>query len=490
MKGSTIILFGGTGNLAYKKLYPAFYNLYFERQLADDFKIISVGRRDLKVEDYKSIVRSNIQQYSAINDYTMLDGFIKHLVYHQLAFKELEDYKILKNIIDNCVEECVNNGNRIFYLATAPDYFEVIAQNLKKSGILEIEEEAFKRIVIEKPFGKNLEDAKKINKTLSNIFQESEIFRTDHYLGKSMIQNIMILRFSNTIFEPLWNKECIDNIQITVSETIGIEERGRYYEGTGALRDMVQSHLLQVLALVAMDPPKSLNTEDVRDEKVKVLRAMKPFSAKEVANNMVLGQYYGESDIPGYHDENYVQENSLTETFVAMRVEIDNPKWDGVGFYIRSGKRLKRKVAEIVIQFKDNLPFNLYGEKIKEQNNLNPNLLRIKIQPNEGVSLGFHIKEPSTKDIITEKTMDFCQNCEINMKSPEAYEKLILDALTGDQSLYTRWDEVQASWGFIDKISQTCLDRNRLLKTYSPGSWGPSKSDELMKKHNVKWWTV
>jgi len=485
----TIVIFGGTGDLAYKKLYPAFCNLFVKGMLPEKFRIISIGRRKLDNKEYREVVKSKVVKNSKIATTSSIEAFLKNLEYHQLEFTDCESYTALKKNIEEYESDKNTVYDRIFYLATAPKYFEIISNNLSKSKSLDINKDAIKRIIIEKPLGKDLEDARAINQSLCNIFDETEIFRTDHYLGKSMIQNIMVFRFANTIFEPIWNNKCIDNVQITIAEDVGIQDRGRYYEESGALRDMVQSHLLQILALFAMEPPKSLDTESIRNEKVKVLKYMACFDEKDILNNLVLGQYISDEDKKGYKQENYISEDSLTETFVATRIGINNDRWSGVGFYLRTGKRLKRKAAEIVVQFKESNSTDLYKNNLEYKNVLETNLLRIKIQPEEGISLRFNLKEPSTEHLIVDKTMDFCQSNDINLNSYEAYEKLILDAIAGEQALYTRWDEVEVSWAFVDRILNTCLDKKKLLKEYTSGSWGPKESEEMLKKNNLKWWT-
>lgn len=481
---NTIVLFGGTGNLAYKKLYPALYKLFEKNQMEDDFKIIGIGRKKYDMEDFVEVIKLKVKEFSSSANDEILDKFCKKLSYEELDFDNYDDFIKLKEKLEK--ENLGENLN--LFLATAPEFFPIITENVHKSGLLDLSRDGYKRVVIEKPFGRDLEDAKMINKILCGIFSENEIFRTDHYLGKAMIQNIMVLRFSNGIFEPLWNNKCIDNVQITVSETIGVEERGRYYEKAGAFRDMIQSHLLQVLALFAMEPPKSLDTEDVRDEKVKAIKSLKCFTEKDIINNLVLGQYKPSGEIKGYREETFVDPKSLTETFTAISVELSNERWDGTGFYLRTGKHLKEKAAEIVVQFRGGIYNDIYSRSLGKE--LQPNLLKIKIQPKEGVSLGFNMKEPNKENQIESKEMDFCQSCVTDYKSPEAYEKLIQDVLRGDQSLFARWDEVEASWAFVDKISKTCLDRKKLIKEYEVGSWGPIESDIMLSRRNLKWWTI
>jgi glucose-6-phosphate 1-dehydrogenase len=377
----------------------------------------------------------------------------------------------------------------MFYLAMAPEFFGTIASNLKAEGLTDTA--GWKRLVIEKPFGHSLPTAKELNEEIREAFHESEIYRIDHYLGKEMVQNIEVIRFANALFEPLWNNRYISNIQITSSEVLGVEDRGRYYESSGALRDMVQNHMLQMVALLAMEPPIKLNPEEIRSEKVKVLRALRQIDQSEVDQYFVRGQYSAgmieEETILGYREENSVDPASNTETYVAGKLVIDNFRWAGVPIYIRTGKRMSSKSTKVVVQFKD-IPMNLYynrGEKV------DPNLLVIHIQPEEGITLHLNAKK-SGKDITTTPIkLDYSNNCIDGINTPEAYERLIFDAMRGDMTNFTHWDEVALSWSFIDQVSKAWeTTKAEDFPNYEAGSAGPKKADELLKRDGFHWWPV
>lgn len=379
-------------------------------------------------------------------------------------------------------------NNRMFYLAMAPEFFGTIAKTLKSEGVTATT--GWSRLVIEKPFGHDLPSAQALNKEIREAFTEDQIYRIDHYLGKQMVQNIEVIRFANAIFEPLWTNRYISNIQITSSESLGVEDRARYYEKSGALRDMVQNHIMQMVALLAMEPPIKLNTEEIRSEKVKVLRALRPIAKDEVDEYFVRGQYQaGEIDgvpVPAYTDEDNVAPDSNTETFVAGKLLIDNFRWAGVPFYIRTGKRMKEKSTKIVVQFKD-IPMNLY---YGNENNMNPNLLVIHIQPDEGITLYLNAKKLGGAAHAQPIKLDYCSNCNDELNTPEAYEKLIHDCLLGDATNFAHWDEVALSWNFVDSISETWAANKILSPNYESGSMGPKESDDLLAKDGLHWWNI
>lgn len=474
--GSVVVIFGGTGNLAFKKLYISLYNLYKRGELENHFKIIAIGRRNFSNNDFRDLLLGRLIRTNKFDNKDDYDEFLNHIYYNRLDFNLESDFISLKEAIDDYGQ--LKHSNRVYYLATAPEFFKSICENLDNVGLLS--KDVISKVVIEKPFGKDLMDAKLINTVLEKYFEEEHIYRTDHYLGKEMIQNILIMRFSNSIFEPMWNSKYISNIQINVSESIGIAERASYYENSGALRDMVQSHLLQILSLVAMEPPLSKSTECIRDEKVKLLRSLKCFDEDDIENSLVLGQYISNGEENGYREEIDVSPMSTTETFIALKISIDNERWNGTNFYIKTGKRLKKKSTEVVIEFRNDSNYILYKDQ--------PNLLKIKIQPEEGMLLSFNLKDPSRNEGIMNRQMEFCQNCLINYKSIEAYEKIVMDAIDGDQSLFARWDELESSWRFIDKINGYIKDRQDLLKFYPALSNGPKESDEMIKKDAYNWW--
>ncbi len=483
-----LVIFGGTGDLAHRKIYPAIYNLYVSGKLPENFALVAVGRRDFNNEGFREAAAESIKHYSRENKGTPDD--IVHVVssfyYFQIDFTKGEGYGQLKEFLETLDSRYQTMGNRIFYLAVAPEFFETIVTHIAANGMTD-QATGFKRVVIEKPFGRDLVTARKLNDVLMSAFSEDQIYRIDHYLGKEMLQNIMVIRFANTMFEPLWNNKYIDHIQITSSETAGVENRGGYYDNAGALRDMLQNHMLQLLMLTAMEPPVSLNTHSIRDEKVKVLKALSPLDKESVSTNVVRGQY-GEGiinnrKVPGYRSENRIQPDSDTETFIALKVNIDNFRWAGVPFYLRTGKRLAEKCTKIVVQFL-RLPAILY---YKDYGNLDPNRLIIEIQPREGVKIKFNGKKPGSKDEIIPVEMDFCQNCEIGAVSPDAYERLLLDVMCGDSTLFTRWDEVEYAWQFVDNISEAWSAQKPAFPNYAAGTWGPPESDELIGRDGRNW---
>ena len=372
--------------------------------------------------------------------------------------------------------------NKVFYLAVPSQFFEAIVDNLKKSNLAT----GSSRIVFEKPFGHDLKSSMKLNKTIKKAFKENQIYRLDHYLGKELVQNLLVLRFANNIFDPVWSKKYIDHVQITVAEDIGVETRGNYYDNAGALRDIIQNHMMQLVALTAMEPPRSLNADDIRTEKVKVLSSIKPFASKNVKNIAVRGQYgsgvVNNKEVKAYRDEEKVDKKSNTETFVALKLNIGNNRWKGVPFYLRTGKRLNERVAEINIVFKQTSCI-LFCDQIK---NIEPNMLIVRIQPEEGISLQFSAKVPGQKMTIDTVRMDFCHECKFGPKSPEAYERLLYDIISRDQTLFTRWDEVEIAWKIVDRIAKA-WKKGKVIN-YNAGSWGPKEADILIERDGRKWY--
>jgi len=484
-----LVIFGGTGDLAHRKLYPAIYNLFLSGILPDNFALVSVGRRIKSNEEFRKEAAESILRFSRPNsgDESKLREILARFYYHVAEFYDIEAYKSLKSLLNDLDEKYGIEGNRIFYLAVAPEHFAPVVERIDRVGLHSNGVDSWSRVVIEKPFGKDLKTARELNSAITKVFDEDSIYRIDHYLGKEMLQNIMVIRFANTLFEPLWNNRYIDHIQITSSETVGVESRGGYYEGAGALRDMMQNHMLQLLMLTAMEPPVNLDTQSIRDEKVKVLKALSPLEEEKVLRNVVRGQYGpgiidGEK-VKGYRQEEKVSPDSNTETFVAMKVMIDNIRWGGVPFYLRTGKRMPYKTTEITVQFY-NSPEVLY---FKEFKGLQPNALVIKIQPQEGVLLQFNTKKPGQGTQIIPVAMDFCQNCNEGSVSPDAYERLLFDVLRGDSTLFTRWDEVEYSWRFIDNIAAVWRKEQPNFPNYSAGTWGPEEAKELIEKDGRKW---
>ncbi|WP_374721258.1 glucose-6-phosphate dehydrogenase [Peribacillus tepidiphilus] len=482
-----IMLFGATGDLAKRKLYPSLYRLYKKGRITERFAVVGVARRPLTNEEFQKHVKDSILTH--IGENTEIDQFASHFYYHSHDVTNTQSYRDLKTLAEQLDEKYSLEGNRLFYLAMAPEFFGTIAEHLKSEGLTDTR--GYKRLVIEKPFGHNFESAQKLNDRIRTAFAEDEIYRIDHYLGKEMVQNIEVIRFANAIFEPLWNNRYISNIQVTSSETLGVEERGRYYETSGALRDMVQNHMLQMVALLAMEPPIRLTTEEIRSEKVRVLRSLRAMSKEEVNEYFVRGQYgAGEvngEDVVGYRNELNVDPESNTETFVAGKLMIDNFRWAGVPFYIRTGKRMAAKSTKIVVQFKD-IPMNLYYNPAEP---LQPNLLIIHIQPEEGITLHLNAKKSGKSSTIIPVRLNFANKSVDRMNTPEAYEKLLYDSMRGDATNFTHWDEVALSWKFVDVISDVWENtKEKSFPNYPAGSMGPKCADELLQKDGNFWWDV
>lgn len=476
----SLVIFGATGDLTHRKIYPALYNLHRENLLPEKFSIVAIGRREKSQEQLHEDILQAVREFSRVNNLEQLAfrDFLNHFSYYQLEFNDSFAYQGLNEYLENLDNKWQTQGNRIYFLAVAPEFFPVISNELHSHGMA-TSESGWKRLVVEKPFGQNLASAISLNTDVRKTFPEKNIYRIDHYLGKEMAQNIMVIRFANTLFEPLWNNRYIDHVQISLAETIGIEGRGAYYEKAGALRDMVQNHALQLLTLIAMEPPVSLDTESVRDEKVKVLRSLK---IRE--QDVVRGQYGRDKEgtLKAYNQEERVSATSQTETFVALKTTIDNFRWAGVPFYLRTGKRLPQKYTEIVISFKS-LPGVLYFG----QEELGPNVLVIRLQPDEGIYLQFNAKKPGAQSLIQPVSMDFCQNCLNGFNSPEAYERLLYDVMRGDSTLFTRWDEVEYSWKFVDQVAKWWEESKVPISIYPSNSWGPQASAELLKQEGRDW---
>ncbi|TYP71746.1 glucose-6-phosphate 1-dehydrogenase [Paenibacillus methanolicus] len=489
--GAVYYLFGATGDLARRKLFPALFSLYKEGKLAEDFAVVGLARRPRTNEEFRQDVYESIVEFCRYkaDDQQLWEKFAEHFVYMPLDINNVDGFRELGKLTLELDAKFGIPGNRLFYLALAPNLFGPVSFNLRDGGLLETK--GWSRLVIEKPFGYDLESAKKLNDQLSQVFNEEQIYRIDHYLGKEMVQNIQVLRFSNAFFEPLWNNKHIANVQITLAETVGVEERGGYYDKSGALRDMVQNHLLQMLSMIAMEPPSRLHPEDIRDEKVKALRSLRPFASDEdVARNVVRGQYGAGAlkgkELPAYRQEDSVALESKTETYVGARVFVDNFRWAGVPFYIRTGKRLPVKTTEVVIEFK-NVPDNVL---FANRHDLSPNLLVIRVNPMEGIYIKINAKKPGSDNAIQPVVMEFCQSCLIGINTPEAYERLIYDAARGESTYFTRWDEVAQAWAFVDRMAQAWKEETSELHGYAAGSWGPARMDELLGEDGFFWWPV
>ncbi|WP_312889048.1 glucose-6-phosphate dehydrogenase [Desertibacillus haloalkaliphilus] len=483
---TTIVIFGATGDLAKRKLFPSIYNLYKKGKISEEFAVVGVARRSWTDETLRETVRESIQD-QANADTETIEAFCNHFYYLPFDVTSSQSYKELNDMLTRLDDQYNIPGNRIFYMAMAPEFFGTIATNLKSQGVTDTP--GWTRLVIEKPFGHDLTSAKELNDNIREAFAEEEIYRIDHYLGKEMVQNIEVIRFANAMFEPLWNNRYISNIQITSSETLGVEDRGGYYEASGALRDMVQNHMMQMVSLLAMEPPINLTTDEIRSEKIKALRALRPVQPEEVKDYFVRGQYGpGEingDEVPGYRSEANVDPESITETYVAGKLMIDNFRWAGVPFYIRTGKRMVLKSTKIVVQFKE-LPMNLY---VTDKEQIHPNLLIIHIQPDEGITLILNGKKFGPTGETTPVQLDYSNNTIDNANTPEAYERLIYDCMIGDATNFTHWDEVYLSWKFIDAISAAWKDQEG-LHTYQAGEMGPKEAKQLLEKDGFHWWPV
>lgn len=486
-----LVLFGGTGDLTHRKLLPAVYNLKHSGKLPDNFAIVSIGRRDISTEAYREQASKSVKAFSRfkIIDENLWKDVSERIYYRQFDFNDSSGYKELNSFLNSLDKKYNTAGNRIFYLAVAPEYFALITDELNKEKMID-NTLSWQRLIIEKPFGKDLFSARKLNKKITEVFGEENTYRIDHYLGKEMIQNLMVLRFANSIFEPLWNNKYIDNIQISSSEVVGVENRGGYYEHAGALKDMVQNHMLQLLTLTAMEPPVDLSASAIKDEKVKVLRSLEKITPEKIRGDIIRGQYsqgyLNDNMLPAYRQEERVSPQSETETFVALKLHVDNFRWAGVPIYIRTGKRMKAKSTEIIIQFKS-IPKVLYS---KEYSSIKPDLLVITVQPRESIYFQFNTKMPGTENNIIPVQMDFCQSCQFESNTPEAYERLIFDVMNGDSTLFTSWDEVEYSWKFVDTISTHWQTESSPLYFYESGSYGPSQCDDLLKRDNKHWWNI
>ncbi|MFZ5988160.1 MAG: glucose-6-phosphate dehydrogenase [Bacillota bacterium] len=489
-----LVIFGGTGDLTHRKLIPALYNLKYQNWLPENFAVVSIGRRNKTDDEYRKEAWDSVGKYSRFELNEKMWGEISNnLYYKKVDFEDGKDYEALKVFLKGIESDKGTEGNIIFYLAVAPEFFETIITNLHENGMVNADGPSWQRVVIEKPFGSSLKSARDLNRKIAQVFNEKNTFRIDHYLGKEMVQSIMNVRFANSLFEPLWNNKYIDNIQISSCETIGIENRGEYYEKAGALGDMIQNHMLQILALVAMEPPAGTSAESIRDEKVKVLGSIKEFTPEVVAGDIVFGQYSeGETEagtVVGYRQENKVSPDSKTESYAAIKIQIDNPRWEGVPFYIRTGKRLAEKTTDIVVQLK--MPANAVN--MEESSGYEPNLIVIRIQPKEELFIRFNTKKPGILGQICPVKMNYCQKCrtcELQTNSPEAYEKLIYDVINGDSTLFTRWDEVEKSWSIIETIKDSKGSKALSFPNYKPGTWGPDEADELLKRDGRHWWNT
>jgi glucose-6-phosphate 1-dehydrogenase len=490
-----MVIFGASGDLTRRKLVPALYSLARDRQLPSSFAVVGVARRDLGDDGFRHAMREGCDHYARRRpvEEALWAPFSSGIFYSPGRFEDPATYERLRKLLDKIDEERGTSGNRIFYLSTPPDEYPTIVSMLGKSGLVHHEEGGpFTRVIIEKPFGRDLESAQSLNRIVHESLNENQVFRIDHYLGKETVQNILVFRFANAIWEPLWNSKYVDHVQLTVAESIGVEGRGGYFESAGIVRDMVQNHMFQFLCMMAMEPPVAFEAEPVRDEKVKLLRSLRPLPKKwEQLRDWVVRGQYGPGSVAGqphigYRQEAGVAPDSHVETYVAMKLFIDNWRWAGVPFYLRAGKALPRRVSEIAIQFKE-APHALFSRG-DEQYRGEPNVLSIRIQPDEGISLKFLSKVPGPTTDLVPVPMEFRYNTSFGAEPPEAYERLLLDCMLGDSTLFTRADEVEASWRFIDRIERAFTESTSThFPNYPAGSAGPREADVLIERDGRSW---
>jgi glucose-6-phosphate 1-dehydrogenase len=485
-----ITIFGASGDLTSRKLIPSLFRLYSNNILPDNFFILGTARSKLSNEEFRVKTEEWLNKEKGGNyDTTKWRSFSKRLYYKAILYDDLKTYKDLATYISELEKKNKTVGNRIFHIATPPNLYEDIIENLGNSHLSE-RRDGFARVVIEKPFGRDLETAKELNSVLLKHFRENQIFRIDHYLGKETVQNILLFRFANSIFEPLWDRNHVDHVQISAAETLGVEHRAGYYDKAGVLRDMFQNHMLQLLALIAMEPPNVFDSQHVRDEKVKVFQALRPCDKDSLEDNLVLGQYIqGEisgKKVPGYRKEPGVKPDSFTPTYTAMRIFIDNWRWQDVPFYLRTGKRLNKKISEISLHFK-NAPDNMFR---KHPIKIVPNILSFIIQPDEEIIMSFQTKVPGSKVCLSDAGMRFSYKEHYPSLSLDAYERVLIDCILGDQLLFVRQDGIELTWNFLSPaIEMIDPSKKPLLSVqdYEAGSWGPLESDELIKKDNREW---
>ncbi len=488
---AAFVLFGATGDLAHRKVVPALFQLWRTHLLPHELSIVAIGRRPYTDDAFRAELKGSLDKYSRVQpvDRETWDDLASRIVYHRGDFADPALYEGLAERLDALDVERGTRGNRIFYLATQPSAFAEIVGGLGRVGLdHERHESGWRRVVIEKPFGRDATSAIRLNREVGKVFREQQVYRIDHYLGKETVRNLLVFRFGNGIFEPIWNRRHIDHVQITVAESIGIESRGAFYEETGASRDFLQNHLLQLLSLVAMEPPATFEADALRDEKVKVIRAIPELTPEQVRRDVVRGQYgpgwVSAKPVKSYRDEDAVDPASETETYIAARFAIDNWRWSDVPFYLRMGKRLPKRATEIAIQFKG-VPHQLFKDSGTDPE---PNLIAMRIQPDEGIMLRFGAKVPGLGIDVRNVTMDFTYGSAFQTDSPDAYETLILDVLLGDASLFTRADEVEEAWSIVDPIIAAWAEMPAPdFPNYEAGTWGPEAAEDLLARTGRRW---
>jgi glucose-6-phosphate 1-dehydrogenase len=485
-----IVIFGASGDLTKRKLIPALYNLAKERLLPDNFAVVGYARRDIGTESFRERMRTDTAEYAgSALDPEIWKALESRIYYQRGDLQTPSDFADLGKTLVELDAKHQTRGNILFYLATAPDLFAPVVKGLEALNLTKESEGSWRRVIVEKPFGHDLTSARELNRELRKSLDERQIYRIDHYLGKETVQNLLVFRFSNGIFEPIWNRRYVDNVQITVSETLGVEGRGGYYDHSGALRDMVPNHIFQLISLVAMEPPISFDADAVRDEQVKVLRAIPPMTPEQVLQNTVRGQYgpgtSGGRAIPSYRTETNVNPTSNTETFVGMKLDVDNWRWKGVRFYLRVGKALPKRVSEIVVTFRKP-PFSLFRQTPIES--LEPNQLVINVQPDEGITLTFGAKRPGAQMAIGNVGMRFSYEDYFGSAPATGYERLLYDALLGDQTLFQRADMVEAGWSVVAPVLDVWSALTaRDFPNYTAGTWGPKAAHDLLARDGREW---
>jgi glucose-6-phosphate 1-dehydrogenase len=482
-----IVIFGGKGDLAMRKIIPALYELFLQELLPEKYAIVAAGRNKMTDDAYRNEIQNAVDNVKGDTDQGNMRDFLSAFRYINLDPVDAISYSLLPSVLDMIRSETGIRGNTLFYLSVPPELYTVIPRNLSQHG-LNNEGDGWKRMIIEKPFGYDLDSAAKLNRALLDEWEESQIFRIDHYLGKETVQNILVTRFSNGIFEPLWNRNYVHHIEITSSESIGVEKRGAYYDKSGALRDMVQNHLLHLIGFIAMEPPSSLDSNSIRNEVVKVFQSLRPIRSVDVKKVAVRGQYTGSHIrgewINGYRDEENVAKDSKTETYAALKFYIDNWRWGGVPFYLRTGKRLPIRVTEAVIHFRET-PHYLFTQK---EGCTGCNQLILRIQPDEGILLKFGMKIPGAGFNVKNVNMDFHYSDLSTEHIPEAYERLLYDCMNGDSTLYTRSDAVLTAWKFLDPVIIEWENNPDIpVYGYPAGTWGPDKADDLIEEPGITW---
>ncbi len=485
-----LVIFGASGDLTQRKLIPSLFDLFVQDLLPDKFSILGVSRTDLSNDKFREKIKKGIKAFSNFkdSDKNIINKFLNKLHYFSINTEDINEYPKLNSRINKLNNELGISGNCIYYLSTPPSLYPLIPQALGKAEMSRSSATGWKRLIVEKPFGYNIDSAKELNRKLLKYFDEEQIYRIDHYLGKETVQNLFVTRFANGIFEPLWNRNYIHHVEITGVENIGVENRGGYYDSSGALRDMLQNHLLQITGLIAMEPPSSFAPDSIRNETIKVFQSFRPLTKNDVIKNVIRGQYLSSvikgEKVPGYREEKGVNPASKTETYMALKLFIDNWRWGGVPFYIRTGKRLPTRVTEVVIHFKPT-PHYLFARKSLQDG---CNQLVIRIQPDEGILLKFGMKVPGSGFNVQNVNMDFHYSDLTNTYLPSAYERLLYDCMVGDSTLYQRGDAVEAAWTFVNPILEAWKNNPNIpVYGYPAGTWGPENADEIIEEKKFTW---